>query len=185
MPEASAGRRILQLALTPTRQLAPRNSSREPLRKHPSFTLITGSTHLQRAGGALELRSSMQPALMNSLRCYLENDAAGGLAELRAAGSTCVKDPEVRFYMARQAARFEDVPLALRLLRESLMSGYGSSLALVHDPWLRILHGRPEFEQVLAMAREQELVACAALSKAGGDLVLPSSTLAASSGSPV
>lgn len=129
-------------------------------------------------------RSSMQPALMNSLRCYLENDAESGLTELRAVGSTCVKDPEVRFYMARQAARFGDVPLALRFLRESLMSGYGRSRELMNDPWLKILHGRPEFEQVLVMAREQELVACAAFANAGADLVLRSSTLAAS-GLPV
>ena len=100
-------------------------------------------------------RVSMQPSLMNSLRYYLDGDATNGMRVLRDDGCGSVSDPESRFYLARQAARFGDVSLALRFLTESVASGYGSSLSLMHDPWLQMLRETSEFEQVLLAVRER------------------------------
>jgi hypothetical protein len=73
-------------------------------------------------------RFSMQPALMNSLQCYLDDDPVSGLAALRNEESLSSRDPEVWFYMARQAAKFGDVDLGHDLLRQSVERGYCSSL---------------------------------------------------------
>jgi DNA-binding winged helix-turn-helix (wHTH) protein/tetratricopeptide (TPR) repeat protein len=117
-------------------------------------------------------RLSMQPALMQSLRYYLEGDAAAGLAAFGLAAHDSGPDPEVRFYMARQAAKFGDVSLALKFLTLSAASGYGSSLALMHDPWLENLRGTPEFDQVLRTTRAREHEAHDALVAAGGERFL-------------
>lgn len=117
-------------------------------------------------------RFSMQPALMYSLRCCLDGDAAGALSALREHGWARAHDPEVRFYLARQAARFGDASLALRFLTESVSAGYGSSLTLMQDPWLGILRGSAEFEQVLLTVRAREREAHESFVRVGGDLVL-------------
>ncbi len=128
---------------------------------------------------------SMQPALMNSLRCYLDGDATSGLRVLRENGSAAASDPEARFYMARQAARFGDFSLALRFLTESVTSGYGSSLGLIHDPWLQILRGTSEFGQILQTVREREREAHESFMRAGGERVLAQAASAAYSSSSI
>ncbi|HTQ57508.1 MAG TPA: winged helix-turn-helix domain-containing protein [Bryobacteraceae bacterium] len=124
-------------------------------------------------------RLSMQPALMNSLWAYLIGDAASGMNALREAESRGMDDPEVLFYLARQAARFGDSFLALRLLTASVTRGYGSSRGLLDDPWLRVLHRSSEFEQILLTVRARERETHEAFLKAGGQRVL-----AVQSGSP-
>jgi hypothetical protein len=128
-------------------------------------------------------RLSMQPAIMNSLQAYLDGDTASGMTALRADGSGSVDDPEVLFYLARQAAKFEDAPLALRFLTESVRCGYGSYRSLKHDTWLTTLRGSPEFEQILLTVHSKEHEAHEAFLKAGGEWVLALSAWAISPGS--
>ena len=50
-------------------------------------------------------RFHLLPSLMHPLQAYLEGDYAGGIAVLRTPSFSDFRDPEMRFYMARQAAR--------------------------------------------------------------------------------
>jgi len=116
-------------------------------------------------------RFSMQPALMNSLQCYLDDDPATGLAALRNEVSLNSRDPEVCFYMARQAVMFGDLDLASKLLQQSVAWGYCSSFALMQDAWLKPLHGTPEFECTLSTVINRERAARCAFVEAGGERI--------------
>jgi TolB-like protein/tetratricopeptide (TPR) repeat protein len=116
-------------------------------------------------------RFRMQPALMNSLGCYLNGDAAKGLAALRSELPSNSRDPESCFYMSRQAARFGDIELAQQLLSRSVEWGYFSSLGLMHDPWLEPLRSTPEFKRTLSIVQAREREARRASAEAGGDRI--------------
>ena len=116
-------------------------------------------------------RFSMQPALMNSLQAYLDDDSARGLAALRVEMPSRSRDPEIRFYMARQAARFGDLDLANELLSQSVEWGYGSSLSLTRDAWFEPLHSTLEFNRTLSIIRVREEATHRAFVEAGGERI--------------
>lgn len=116
-------------------------------------------------------RFCMQPALMNSLQYYLNDDPAKGLAALRNNVSVNAHDPEVWFYMARQAARFGDLDLGHDLLAQSVGRGYFSSWALAQDSWLDPLRKTPEFAGTLSIVQTREQAARCAFAEAGGDRI--------------
>ncbi|HET9742016.1 MAG TPA: winged helix-turn-helix domain-containing protein [Terriglobales bacterium] len=114
---------------------------------------------------------SMEPALMNSLQAYLDSDRAKGIAALSAQFDE-QGDPEIRFYLARQAARFEDLELACKLLSQSVEQGYSSSAAMTHDSWLQPLHGSSKFKHLLSRTKDREREARLAFEEAGGPQLL-------------
>jgi hypothetical protein len=84
-------------------------------------------------------------------------------------------EPEARFYLARQAARFEALDLANELLAQSIDGGYWTSAALYCDPWLEPLRATPRFQELLARAEELEAGSRRAFLAAGGNEVLATS----------
>lgn len=119
-------------------------------------------------------RFSMQPALMNSLQCYLDDEPAKGLAALRSEMSSHSADPEGWFYMSRQAAKFGDLDLAHQLLSQSVESGYNNSLALTQDAWLEPLRTTAEFECILTVVQIREQATHRAFVEAGGERIFGS-----------
>jgi eukaryotic-like serine/threonine-protein kinase len=117
-------------------------------------------------------RFQMQPGLMKSLQGFLEDDPTLGLAALRDEAPRSSGDPEVCFYLARQAARFGDLALAHDLLSQSVDRGYCCSYTLVHDAWFERLRATAEFEQTLAIVRAREEASRRAFMEAGGDRLL-------------
>ena len=109
---------------------------------------------------------------MYSLDAYLRGDREKGIAVLRDAMLNSRYDPELQFYMARQAAKFDDIDLACSLLTRSVDAGYWGSIALQRDPWLAPLRGTPGFQNLLASVKLREAEARLAFLGAGGDLVL-------------
>lgn len=112
------------------------------------------------------------PGPIYSLDAYLRGHREKGIAVLRDAMLTSRYEPELQFYMARQAAKFDDIDLASSLLTRSVDAGYWSSIALQRDPWLASLRGTPGFQNLLASVKLREAEARLAFLGAGGDLVL-------------
>ncbi|HUH61482.1 MAG TPA: winged helix-turn-helix domain-containing protein [Terracidiphilus sp.] len=117
-------------------------------------------------------RFASMPSAMRSLEAYLKDDPAGGIEILRTAESTEILEPEIRFYLARQAAKFGEPDLANRLLSQSIESGYWSPHALQHDPWLDSLRTTERFNRLRETAERRQEEACAAFLEAGGERLL-------------
>ena len=113
-------------------------------------------------------RFYLVPGIMISLEAYLEGDAAKGLAALLSSDSD---DPEARFFMARQAARFGDLELAQKFLLQAVERGYFSSLTLTQDPWLEPLRTSTEFARTLSIVQQRERIARRAFVDGGGDRI--------------
>jgi DNA-binding winged helix-turn-helix (wHTH) protein/tetratricopeptide (TPR) repeat protein len=113
------------------------------------------------------------PAMMESLRLYLQGDRAGSIAILREAlALRPTKDPEAKFYLARQLAQDGEHAEALRTIRDLAAEGFFCSTALRCDPWLQPLSLLPDFQDVLNEVLRRETDARAAFQAAGGDRVL-------------
>ncbi|MDE3167183.1 MAG: winged helix-turn-helix domain-containing protein [Acidobacteriota bacterium] len=108
-------------------------------------------------------------ALMASLQAYIDGDPERGLTILRKELSSTPCDPEIRFYMARQAGRFGDIELTLTLLQKSVEGGYWCSPALLRDPWLESVRGLSEFEALRSTVQQRELRARRRFAEAGGE----------------
>jgi DNA-binding winged helix-turn-helix (wHTH) protein/tetratricopeptide (TPR) repeat protein len=111
-------------------------------------------------------------APMRSLEAYLQSDPERGIAILRAAQSSPSSEPELRFYMARQAAKFGDLSLANQLLLRSVEEGYWSAVGLQRDPWLEPLRATADYAQILEMVKTREAKSRAAFLNAGGESIL-------------
>src|SRR5450756_927770 len=112
------------------------------------------------------------PAMMESLRFYLQGDHARSLEIVRQALAMPTPDPEAKFYLTRQLARDGEHADALRTIRDLATEGYVCSTALRCDPWLRPLARLPDFQDVLDEILRREADARAAFQAAGGDRVL-------------
>jgi DNA-binding winged helix-turn-helix (wHTH) protein/tetratricopeptide (TPR) repeat protein len=112
------------------------------------------------------------PGPMQSLHAYLAGDAKKGIAILRAAQSGALGEPELRFYMARQAARFGDLSLANEILLRSVEEGYWSTASFLHDPWLDPLRSTVEFSRTFDLVKAREEKSRAAFLHAGGEAIL-------------
>jgi DNA-binding winged helix-turn-helix (wHTH) protein/tetratricopeptide (TPR) repeat protein len=113
------------------------------------------------------------PAMMDSLRFYLQGDRARSIEILRAAlALRPTKDPEAKFYLARQLARDGEHAEALQAIHELATEGFVCSTAMRNDSWLRPLAALPDFPDVLNEVLEREMGARAAFQEAGGDRVL-------------
>jgi hypothetical protein len=129
----------------------------------------------QEALGLMRMRRkifSALPAQMHSLEAYLSHERTRGLAALRAAWDVEFRDPESRFYLARQAARLEDADLANEILRQSVEEGYWSTQTLMRDPWLASLRGTTVFRETYREVARREAQSRCAFIEAGGERVL-------------
>ena len=81
-------------------------------------------------------------------------------------------DPEMQFYLARQAARWEEIDLANELLSRSIDAGYWIIAAYRRDPWLSAVRKTMRFRELLAMAENLETKSRRAFLSAGGYEVL-------------
>lgn len=115
-------------------------------------------------------RFRMIPTGMHSLAAYLRGDREGGVAVLRSEDPHI--DPELRFYMARQAARFAELELANKLLLRSVEQGYWSTVALMRDPWLEPLRQTAEFGRISELVMDRDATSRAAFLEAGGNELL-------------
>jgi hypothetical protein len=114
----------------------------------------------------------LMPGPMQSLHAYLEGDSTKGIAILRAAQANALNEPELRFYMARQAARFGDLALANEILLLSVEEGYWSTATFLSDPWLEPLRSTVEFNRIFDLVKTCEAKSRAAFLNAGGDQLL-------------
>ena len=138
--------------------------------------LILASTSREREAAALlstrkELFGLM-PDPMESLGAYLDGDASRCQDVLRRAAERRNLEPELRFYLARQAAKLGDTVLGNELLAQSIHGGYWTSVALRRDPWLDPLRATVRFRELLATAEDLEALSRRAFQAAGGDEVL-------------
>jgi DNA-binding winged helix-turn-helix (wHTH) protein len=114
----------------------------------------------------------MMPGPMHSLHAYLEGESTKGIAILRGAQTPDLGEPEQRFYMARQAARFGDLNLANEILLRSVQEGYWSTISLLRDPWLEPLRATGEFHRTFELVKSREAQSHAAFINAGGEEIL-------------
>ena len=138
--------------------------------------LILASSGRERECAALlstrKERFAMMPEAMHSLEAYVQGDRARGLEVLRAASEENKVEPELLFYLARQAARFKDIDLGNKLLAQSITGGYWIRAALERDCWLDPLRPTSRFRELVAIAEDLEARSRRAFLAAGGDRVL-------------
>ena len=114
----------------------------------------------------------LMPAGMQSLLAYLEKDRDRGIAVLRASRSDRRPDPEMYFYLARQAAKFNEPELASQLLQQSVEAGFWSTSAFLRDPWLESIRSTSEFNRIFHFAKQREEESRTAFLAAGGERIL-------------
>jgi len=118
------------------------------------------------------VRTGWMRTLIDSLGASLEGDRAKSAGLVRQALAQPARDPEVKFYLARQLSRDGSHAEALETIRELVTEGFSCSTALQHDPWLQPLSRLPEFPNVLDAALRREAEARAAFLAASGNRVL-------------
>lgn len=96
---------------------------------------------------------------MSSLRAVLEGNREASLQtsdELIKA----FKDPEGKYYLARQLAYLSDIGRATSVLKSAVDGGYFCYPQIASDPWLDPIRGDAEFKQILhrAQALHQEAI---------------------------
>jgi hypothetical protein len=114
----------------------------------------------------------VMPEAMQSLHAYLEKDLSRCIAAIEQAEQSKRVDPELRYYLARQAARIGAVDLANKTLLRSVEEGYCCMTALRQDPWLELLRATTQFAQVFELVRTRETQSRRAFVEAGGASVL-------------
>lgn len=110
---------------------------------------------------------------MAALDAWLCNDRDGGVAALETALKNDHPEPELQFYMARQASLFEATSLANEFLRRSVDAGYWSSYCMEEDPWFAGIRNTSEFRSILEAAKRHEAEARAAFVDCQGDRLFP------------
>lgn len=114
------------------------------------------------------------PGLLISFTSALRHLLEGNIDESRAALQPIMaaKDPEARFYLARQLSHIGDTSDALAVLRGVVNDGFFCLPAMVRDPWLDPLRALPEFNEILTLAEERHRAAIVSFLTSGGDRVL-------------
>ena len=112
------------------------------------------------------------PAQMNALDAYLLGEPERGVAALKAVTHADFRDPELRFYLARQAARLGATDAGNDLLRRSVEEGYWSPRTMMCDPWLESLRNTAAFRDTYELAKQRAAQSKTAFLEAGGERVL-------------
>jgi hypothetical protein len=130
----------------------------------------------QEASALLWSRKDMfrtMPAEMNALDAYLSNEPTRAVAALEAGRDQKSRDPELLFYLARQAAKLGAVELGNDLLQQSVAGGYWSTISMMRDPWLESLRDTAAFGRTYEVAGRQEAQSQSEFLNAGGERILP------------
>ena len=147
------------------------------VRYYLELAILTAAGREDEAAGLLNHRAApggQFPAMMESLRFYLQGDAAPSQQIVRQGLAVQPPpDPEATFYLVRQLARDGAHADALSAIRSLLTDGFCCSTALRGDPWLLTLSQLPDFQEVLDELLGREADARTAFEAAGGDRVLP------------
>jgi non-specific serine/threonine protein kinase len=107
---------------------------------------------------------------VTALQQLVTGDRPAALASI--ARLSNIRDPEGRFYVARQLAFLGDAGNALELLKNLVEDGFFCLPALTQDPWLDTLRGTAEFAAVLKRAESRHRQAIISFLTAEGDRVL-------------
>lgn len=110
---------------------------------------------------------------MRALDAWLRDDRAGGVAALETALENDSPEPELLFYMGRQASQLAALDLANEFLRRAVNAGYWSSECMQRDRWFAAVQPTAEFQQILKTAQLHESDARAAFLANQGDRLLP------------
>ena len=110
---------------------------------------------------------------MRALDAWLRDDRAGGVAALETALENDSPEPELLFYMGRQASQLAAFDLANEFLRRAVNAGYWSSECMQRDRWFAAVQPTAEFRQILKTAQLHESDARAAFLANQGDRLLP------------
>jgi DNA-binding winged helix-turn-helix (wHTH) protein/TolB-like protein len=106
---------------------------------------------------AYELDPNLYTGIGKSLSDSIHQHRAEGLKRLsgleRKIGERGVGDPEATYKIAEAYAVLGDKTSALRMLRESVESGFFGYPYIAKDPLLNDLHSELEFSQILGIAR--------------------------------
>jgi predicted Zn-dependent protease len=112
------------------------------------------------------------PAAMNALDAYLLNEPARAIAALEAGKGLKHHDPELLFYLARQAAKLGAVELGNDLLQQSVAAGYWSTTSMIRDPWLEPLRDTAAFRRTYEVVVRHEAQSRSEFVSAGGERIL-------------
>jgi tetratricopeptide (TPR) repeat protein len=108
---------------------------------------------------AYQLDPNLYTGIGKALSDSIHQRKAEGLGLLHELESKIVQrgvgDPEATYKIAQAYAVLGDQMSALRALRMSVESGFFSYPYLSQDPLLKDLHGKPEFDRILNMARQR------------------------------
>jgi DNA-binding winged helix-turn-helix (wHTH) protein/TolB-like protein len=108
---------------------------------------------------AYELDPTLYTGIGKALSDSIHQRKAEGLDLLRGLENTIIQrgvgDPEATYKIAQAYAILGDRPSAIRALRMSVESGFFSYPYLAKDPLLKDLHGEPEFDRILNLARQR------------------------------
>jgi hypothetical protein len=108
---------------------------------------------------AYELDPTLYSGIGKTLSDSIHQRRADGLDLLRELENKItqrgVGDPEATYKIAQAYAVLGDKVSALRVLRASVESGFFAYPYLSKDPLLNELHGEPEFDQILNIARQR------------------------------
>jgi DNA-binding winged helix-turn-helix (wHTH) protein/tetratricopeptide (TPR) repeat protein len=132
----------------------------------------------QEASGLLWARREMfraLPAQMHSLDAYLRNDMTRSCAAVKTGMDPRFRDPESRFYLARQAAKLGAVELGNEILLQSVEEGYWSTITMTRDPWLESLRKTATFRQTYDVVERHQAQSRSEFVKAGGERILAKS----------
>ena len=113
------------------------------------------------------------PAAMNALDAYLQNEPTRAIAALETGKGLKHRDPELLFYLARQAAKLGALELGNDLLEQSVAAGYWSPISIMRDPWLESLRDTAAFRRTYEVAGERVAHSRSEFVNAGGERILP------------
>jgi tetratricopeptide (TPR) repeat protein len=109
---------------------------------------------------------------MRALRTLLEGNRAASLEASDELIKGGFKDPEGRYYLARQLAYLSDIGRANLVLKTAVDGGYFCYPQMASDPWLDPIRGDAEFHRILHRARELHQEAMEVFKAEGGPPLL-------------
>lgn len=122
----------------------------------------------EQAGGA----TGAVPALMRSLRAYLERNFDECLRAIEIGEALTRRDIEVPYYISRHLSRINKPERAIVVLSSTIDSGYLCGPALLRDPWLESIRSSPGFPELLQKTEQRRSEVHAAFLAVGGQEIL-------------
>ena len=135
---------------------------------------------LGRVEEAITLLREKEPAVserlgkvfMISLRALLEGNREASLKASDELMNGPFKDPEGKYYLARQLAFLNDIDRAAHVLKSTVDGGYFCYPQMASDPWLDPVRGDAEFKRILYRAQALHQEALEVFKAEGGPRLL-------------